>query len=51
MLELHKNHFLSFNKSSVSEILGVTAVCNGVVVRDFTILVGVADTSGDCDGV
>lgn len=35
-------------------MLGVTDVCNGVVVRDFTILllpVGVADTRGDADGV
>lgn len=34
-------------------MLGVTAVCIGVVVRDFTILLlpGVAETRGDCDGV
>lgn len=53
ILEYHKNHFLSFNKSSVSEILGVTTVCSGVVVRDFTILLlpGVAEIRGDCDGV
>ena len=54
VLELHKNYFVSFNKSSVSEMLGVTTVCNGVVVRDLTILlfpVGVADTRGDGDGV
>lgn len=46
-------HFLSFNKSSVSEMLGVTTVCNGVVVLDLTILLvpGVAETRGDCDGV
>ena len=35
-------------------MLGVTTVCSGVVVRDFTILLlpGVAEkTWGDCDGV
>ena len=34
-------------------MLGVTAVCSGVVVRDFTTLLvpGVLETRGDCDGV
>lgn len=44
------NYFLKSNRSSVSEMLGVVAVCRGVVVWDF-LFFGVAKILGEGEGV